>query len=1837
MLAHSRWTRLISLVVLVTLIVSLLPPPTVSAASTQEHVTTQQEQPVVEELFGPPTPDTQTNRPLLDISVWWQDATTVFGRWTDTSRSESVVDSASVVSVQAEPDGAASLQITVTPTTVFAGEERITVTVTALDSSGARATDYSGRVRFSSTSDFDGLPSSHLFRESDAGQKTWTEVGFQEHGQHALTVSDGTLEATSALVTVKEVVLTIDVSPTTVFANEETTVTVSARDTSGALVPGYRGRVSFRSTSKLDGLLSRTFREADAGQYTWTEAMFREHGQHTLTASDGYREATSALITVKEVFLTLNVTPNTVFAGAAVIDVTVTVRDTDGNLVPEYRGWVTFDGTASFYGLGSRKFRDSDAGQYSWDEIFVSVPGEHTLTATDGTRSITSEPITIEDVVFDVTFSPSAAYINDPALTLIVRVLNGDGELVPEFEGSLNLNSSVPMSGLPQGPIAGVPDFTFRSSDGGQKAFTELAFTENGEHTVTVSDFRYTERQTTSNAVSVTEPSEPTPAPGREMPPSFVINTGLMGIAPPPIEYGWGQPYRAVNDYMDSNDWRGYPDYAVPAAPGNFYIVSGAGQIGPNEWWAGSFYACVYQGWENPLTAERVSEGGLGFQDPTFIDVGLRGCTEWSADIEGDGANIGFFGPKLTHPAPLETQGTHMTINTGGNTAGSFYFTAGPLDDARECDGSGEGKSIADPIDARTGTFNLAERDLGIETGCTDVGLYFERAYSTLATQESALSPGWVHNYEQQLVDSEDGRVIVQRPRGSYLVFQDVGGDVYASPDGNRHLLTRREGGGWALIYRDRRADLFDAEGRLEAQQDSNGNRIWMTHETYTRGDVTGSRLARVDAPGGRYLWFGYDFYNPTRLILVGDHTGRKVRFGYDSYGRLETVTNPLGDTATYVYPYPTGEEDDDTAQWLTWFISEKIDEAGNTVFSNTYNDDGQVIAQINNTGLDLTMSYDVLTDTAQIVDLIGSTEAETVSALYLTTAEDQMGTQNQYFYGSDGLMRLMIDPNGGRTLYRGYTSTRKATEMIDAEGNVTRITYNDLGLPTTIVDAENNTTTMTYDDWGNVETVTDARDQVTTFEYDGPNVTRVIDATGREVEMTYAEQSGWLEMLTAVTHPEQGTTTMSYNEAGDLVAITDALDQTTRIAYDALGRPEAVTDARDHTTTFTYDDADRLVEMTNPLSETTSMTYDATGNLVRVVDPAGASTVMTYTESMLLTAIEDPLEGVVTIEYDGVGRPRVITDQLGNTTTTTYDQAGRPVAVTDPLDNTTRYAYDLLGNTTVLTDANGHATTMTYDRLSRLTSLVNAEGQALRYRYDAVGNVVAISDTLDAATTLTYDDLNRPLMVTDADGHTTTYTYNARGLLDSIKDGNDQVTQYAYTPLGQIKEVIANLQPGVAPGNDVNVSTQFVYDAVGNLTRLTDPRSYETTFTYDAANRVESSTDPLDRTSSYTYDARGLVERLTKPDGTEIEYAYDERGLLTGLTAPDQTVTYDYDALGRRTEMVDTTGTTTYEYDDASRPLTITLSMGDAVGYRYDAVGNRTRLIYPDGQVARLDYNAANQMATVTDWNSQQTSYTYDAVGRMERALLPNGVRTVYNYSAAGLIDSITHATDTGLIGSYTYTYDDTGRRLTATEDGRTLTYDYDGLYRLQGVDGSDGSEYRYTYDAAGNRLTAEEPSGTTNATYDVANQLLTLNGVPVQYDANGNLIDDGTQQYVYDDLDRLVSVTQGITTTTFGYTGDGDRLWQEVADARTTFALDLNTALPQVLAQQSPDQSTRYLPGIGQQVGAVWQYLHTDALGSYPPYHGSGWQRVRLVALQPVWSDRIYKWRWLTLWLHR
>ncbi len=543
-------------------------------------------------------------------------------------------------------------------------------------------------------------------------------------------------------------------------------------------------------------------------------------------------------------------------------------------------------------------------------------------------------------------------------------------------------------------------------------------------------------------------------------------------------------------------------------------------------------------------------------------------------------------------------------------------------------------------------------------------------------------------------------------------------------------------------------------------------------------------------------------------------------------------------------------------------------------------------------------------------------------------------------------------------------------------------------------------------------------------------------------------------------------------------------------------------------------------------------------------------------------------------------------------------------MTVRDALGNTTQMAYDALGNTTVITDANGHGLTIEYDALSRPAIIRNALGQTISYTYNAAGNVTRITDAAGEYVTIDYDVLNRPITVTDKLGHDTTFAYDVLGQVIEETDGNGIVTRYNYDELSRLVEVIANYQPGQSSGVNTNISTRYGYDRVGNLTSLTDPRNYVTQFSYDPMGRMLSMTDPLSRTMAYEYDPRGLISQWTKADGTAISYDYNPLGQLTQLTAPDQLVQYFYDAAGRRSGMVDAEGTTGYELDALGRPLTITLATGEAVSYRYDGVGNRTHTIYPDGKTVVYAYNDLNQVTSINDWDEGVTTYEYDENGRPITITLPNETVSTLTYDAAGNVTSIVHTSDAGqVIGSYSYSYDATGRRLGAVENGTTISYTYDALYRLTDADHSNGNLYHYEYDAAGNRLIKQEPGETVVYTYDSANQLTHVGGAPTTLDANGNLLNDGNRSYAYDDLDRLIQVTQGITSTQYGYTGDGDRLWQKTDGVTTTFTLDLNGALAQVLAQSQGSALTtvNFLPGIGQQQsGGYWTYFHADALGS-------------------------------------
>ncbi len=169
--------------------------------------------------------------------------------------------------------------------------------------------------------------------------------------------------------------------------------------------------------------------------------------------------------------------------------------------------------------------------------------------------------------------------------------------------------------------------------------------------------------------------------------------------------------------------------------------------------------------------------------------------------------------------------------------------------------------------------------------------------------------------------------------------------------------------------------------------------------------------------------------------------------------------------------------------------------------------------------------------------------------------------------------------------------------------------------------------------------------------------------------------------------------------------------------------------------------------------------------------------------------------------------------------------------------------------------------------------------------------------------------------------------------------------------------------------------------------------------------------------------------------------------------------------------------------------------------------------------------------------------------------------------------------------------------------ETSVTINYTYDPLYRLTAADYSDGEYFHYTYDAMGNRLTQDSTilglPTSTSYTYDNANRLTSVAGVPYTWDANGNLLKDGTNTYTYDSANQLTAVSGQQSTVGYSYNGLGDRLQETVNGQTSQFTLDLASGLTQVL----DDNTYIYLYGnglISQAKGSDTEYPLDDSIRS-------------------------------------
>jgi len=220
------------------------------------------------------------------------------------------------------------------------------------------------------------------------------------------------------------------------------------------------------------------------------------------------------------------------------------------------------------------------------------------------------------------------------------------------------------------------------------------------------------------------------------------------------------------------------------------------------------------------------------------------------------------------------------------------------------------------------------------------------------------------------------------------------------------------------------------------------------------------------------------------------------------------------------------------------------------------------------------------------------------------------------------------------------------------------------------------------------------------------------------------------------------------------------------------------------------------------------------------------------------------------------------------------------------------------------------------------------------------------------------------------------------------------------------------------------------------------------------------------------------------------------------------------------------------------------------------DQSGYTIKYVYtPAGELSKL--TVANNIAIVT--------YTYDAAGRLTRQDNANGTYSTYQYDAAGnVLHLINSAPGGGVNSRFDYSYNLLGQVTgMATLDG-AWAYTYDAAGQLiRAIFTSTNpalpnQDLAYSYDPAGNRTSTVINGVTTAYTANAMNEYTNIGSALREYDSDGNLLNDGTSTYTYNQLDELTGVTNAQGTTQYTYNALGQRIDATVNGQTTQYLID-------------------------------------------------------------------------------
>lgn len=997
-----------------------------------------------------------------------------------------------------------------------------------------------------------------------------------------------------------------------------------------------------------------------------------------------------------------------------------------------------------------------------------------------------------------------------------------------------------------------------------------------------------------------------------------------------------------------------------------------------------------------------------------------------------------------------------------------------------------------DSVILSNGEETLTRTDLAIP-GRGEIHFELTRTYRSRIDHNGPMGHSWTFTYGERLYLEADGDVLRANGELNLKTWKRQPDGSLKSPPGVYRTLVRRPDGSFVSLEPNGFKRFYRSDGRVYCHEDRFGNRMLFDY------DGSGNLSTVVDVYG-REISFRYErIAGRSRLVLVEDFVGRQVRYAYDSLGDLRSVTTPSVTGTSIGNDFAEGRTE--RYEYLSGFTGPESDLNHNL---------HRVIApQEVADNLDeavLTLEYDQDSNSPFfdfcVAETVGGTrnvEGQPVAAggrrsiSYETLSLADLTAQGIPFVAGDPLTipvarATLTEPNGlTQEYYVNSVQDHVLTRVLTNSGKnlpplrpgeplfyETRSFYNADHLPVRRIFPEGNEILYTY-------------------PTSGPRRAR---SNVLEIRQKAGPRGGGEDIVIRKTYePLFNQIQKVVDPRGNATGFTPPLGAASAERYTT----ETFFDYQEHN-----DPVPLAEEFGIDLSAVPRGLGDLNGD--GLVDQSFGNPIRIRCPDVLLRpgsflAQNGPTQVVITeTQWNHRGQITKAIDPEGNATVYNYYPESDPDG-----DGTRTWApYVVLSE-----EETGYLRGVVFDAelTTRRDSTTPPQHLATSIRYDPVGNAVSMTNARGITTTVEYNQLDEPIVITrGADVSQAAQS----GQLRSNEAPLQYKSRSRYDHNGRLLSTEIENRDSTTPGVGAYVGGTFEYDILGDL------------------RVVSLEVDQIERIrSTFEYDASQLRTKITRDEGNFDTVEYDERNLAFRVTrgASDSTVAslsvHDYDLNGNRirsTDAVDSDGDGSLEvsrsvYDGFDRPLRAIDPLGNYTEVEYDVASNMTRVrafghaagsapapstLNPDG----TNPNAVLLSEAFAHYDELNRRYQGDA-----RLFLSGG------FAPLRPVD-LRDGNSDGFVTSF-MEFDRNSRVVFSTQDdNQTTSFSYDGLNRLV-----------ETVDQLGNRV---------QRTYDANSNVVELRSIELSPEG---LIpsETFTTRMVYDQLDRLVRVTDNVGQTAY------------------------------------------------------------------------------------------------------